>query len=118
MQVTRDLTDRVLTIDVGTENIAHDLGLGLEDLDPGGAAIVGANATMTVGHLPERDIAGASAMQLAATVTLRDLGILILGDHALHLHQQRGLRILTKRWALQELHGDIEALKLLEDQTW
>jgi hypothetical protein len=69
-----------------------------------------------VGHLPEHDLPRAGAIQLAATVALADLGLLVLGDHAPHLHQELGLRVLAVRGPLEEAHADPEALKLLEDQ--
>jgi hypothetical protein len=116
VQVVGDLADRLAGVDVGMEDLAHDPGLGLEDLDPRGAAVVGHDAAMAVGHLPEEDLAGAGAVELAAAVALGDLGALVFGDHALHLDQQRGLRILTERGALEKAHRDAEALELLEDQ--
>ena len=33
-QIERDLPDRASRLDVGVKDPAHDLGLGLEDLDP------------------------------------------------------------------------------------
>jgi hypothetical protein len=40
----------------------------------------------------------------------------ILGDHALHLYQQRRLRIVARRRTLQKPDLDPQALELLEDQ--
>jgi len=69
-----------------------------------------------VGDLPERDLARPGAIQLAATVALGDLGLLVFGDHALHLYQQRRLRIVSRRRTLQKPDLDPQALELLEDQ--
>ena len=98
------------------EDLAHHLGLGLVDLDPGSSSVGIDDAAVPVGALPERNLPGAGAVELAATVALGDLGLLVLGDHALHLDQQRRLRIVARRRALQELNGDAEALEFLEDQ--
>jgi len=116
VQVVRDLADRLAPVDVGAEDLAHDLGLGLEHLDPCGAALVGHDTAVAEGHLPEADLAGAGAVELAAPVALGDLRALVFGDHALHLHEQRGLRILAERRAFEEPHLAPEPLKLLEDQ--
>jgi hypothetical protein len=77
VQVVGDLADRLAPVDVGAEDLAHDLGLGLEDLDPRRAAVVGHHAAMAVGHLPEEDLAGAGAVELSAAVALGDLGALV-----------------------------------------
>ena len=71
---------------------------------------------MSVGGLPERDLALAGAVELPAPVALGDLRSLVLGDHALHLHQQRRLRVLAVRRPLEEPHTDPEPRKLLDDQ--
>src|SRR5215211_6818612 len=115
VQVVGDLAHRPLVLDVGAEDLAHDPGLGFEDLHPRRPA-VGHDASEAVGHLPEADLAGAGAVELAAPVALGDLGALVFGDHALHLDQQRGLRVGAQRRSLQEAHRHAEALELLEDQ--
>src|SRR6266508_2617073 len=79
-QLKRDLANRQAPLDVRVEDVAHDLGLGLEDLDPRRPATGGDDAAVSVGGLPERDLAGASAVELAAAVALGDLGLLVLGD--------------------------------------
>jgi hypothetical protein len=115
-QLKRDLANRQAPLDVRCEDLAHHLGLGLEDLDPGTPAPVGDHPAVPVGDLPERDLARPSAIQLPATVALGDLGLLVFGNHALHLHQQRRLRILARRRTLQKPDLDPQALELLEDQ--
>ena len=111
-QLKRDLPHRPAPLNVGVD----DLGLGLVDLDPRSSAVGIDNAAVAVGALPERDLAGAGAVELAATVALGDLGLLVLGDHSLHLDQQCRLRIVARCRALQEVNGDPEALQFLEDQ--
>ena len=116
-QRQRDLANRQSPLDVRVEDPAHGLGLGLVDLDPRPPALGIDDAAVPVGGLPERDLAGAGAVQLAAAVAFGDLGFLVLGDHALHLDQQRRLRIVAGRRAFQEPDGDSETLELLEDQN-
>ena len=116
-QFKRDLANRQAPLDVGSEDLAHNLGLGLEDLDPRRPAGGGHDAPVSVGGLPERDLPGAGAVELAAPVALGDLGLLVLGDHALHLDQQRRLRVVAGCRALQEPDGDPEPLEFLEDQN-
>jgi hypothetical protein len=82
---------------VGAEDLAHHLGLGLVDLDARGPARLGRQAAVAVGHLPEEDLALAGAVKLAAPVALGDLRPFVFGDHPLHLHQQRGLRVVRGR---------------------
>jgi len=98
------------------EDRADDLGLGLVDLDPRSAGVGVDDAAVPVGALPERDLPGAGAIKLAATVTLGDLRLLVLRDHTLHLDQQRRLWIVARFRALEEVNGDPEALEFLEDQ--
>jgi hypothetical protein len=115
-QLVCDLPDRQTPLNIRAEDLAHDLRLGLEELDPRPAALACNHSAMAVGRLPERDLPSTGAIELAAPVTLGDLRALVLGDHALHLHQQRRLGILAMRGTLQKPHADTEALKLLEDQ--
>ena len=58
----------------------------------------------------------AGAVELAAPVALGDLRPLILGDHSLHLHQQRRLRVLAVRRSFEEPHAHAEPCKLFDDQ--
>ena len=94
-QLKRELANRQAPLDVRCEDLAHDLGLGFEDLDPGSSPIGIDDSAVPVGDFPERDFSGAGAVELAATVALGHLGLLVLGDHALHLDQQRRLRIVA-----------------------
>ena len=80
------------------EDAPHHGGFGLVDLQvrrPGRRAA--GDPTVAVGGLPGGDLAGAGAEQLAAPVPFGDLGLLVLGDHALHLGEQRGLRVVGGR---------------------
>jgi hypothetical protein len=75
-QPKRDLANRQPSLDVRVEDLAHHLGLRLVDLDPRSAGIGIDDAAVPVGGLPERNLAGAGAVELAATVALGDLGLL------------------------------------------
>ena len=112
----RDLTDRAAVLDVGAEDPAHDLGLGLVDHHVRGVPRLRSDPPVAVGHLPEEHLAGASAVQLAAAVALGDLRALVFGDHALDLDQQLGLRVIAGRRTVEEADRHAEALELFEDQ--
>jgi hypothetical protein len=117
LELVGDLTHRASAVDVEREDLAHDQRLGLVDLKVSeGAVAVGENPTVAVGHTPEDHRAGAGSVQLAAAGAFGDLRALVLADHALHLDQQRGLRIGAHRGPLEEHHLDGELLELLEDQ--
>jgi hypothetical protein len=73
----------------------HHCGLGFIDLVvclAGGGAT--GNAAVAVWGFPGDDLPGAGPKQLAAPVAFGDLGLLVLGDHALHLGEQGGLRVV------------------------
>ncbi len=75
------------------------------------------NAAVAVGGLPGDDLAGAGPEQLAAPVAFGDLGLLIFGDHALHLGQQHRLRVFGgQSRGICECEGDPEAVQLVEHQ--
>ena len=100
------------------EDPPHHRGLGLVDLvvclAGGGAA---GNAAVAVGSLPGDDLAGAGPKQFAAPVAFGDLGFLVFGDHALHLGEQDGLRVVGGQpRGVGECHGDPEAVQLVEHQ--
>jgi len=115
VQVVGDLAHRAVPVDVGGEDLAHGLGFGLEDLNLP-AAVLGGCALVAVGHLPEADLAGAGAVELAATVALGDLRALVFGDHALHPDQQRGLWVGSRSGALEEHDGHIESREFFKDE--
>jgi hypothetical protein len=52
--------------------------------------------------------------QLAAPISLSDLGALILGNHALHLSKQLRLRVIGKRRRVVKKHCDAMACQLVE----
>ena len=100
------------------EDPPHHRGLGLVDLvvclAGGGAA---GDAAVAVGSLPGDDLAGAGPKQFAAPVAFGDLGLLVFGDHALHLGEQYRLRVVGGQpRGVGERDGDPEAVQLVEHQ--
>jgi hypothetical protein len=75
----------------------------------GGSAA--SNATVAVGRFPGDDLAGAGPEQFAAPVAFGDLGLLVFGDHALHLGEQHRLRVVGGQpWGVGERDVDPEAV--------
>ena len=91
-----DLPQRVPAVDVVVVDPPHDGGLGFEHLQPGRAVRVAGLAAVAVGGAPGRHFPGAGAKQLPAPVPFGDLRPFVLGDHALDLDEQAGLRIVIK----------------------
>jgi hypothetical protein len=82
----------------------------------GGGAGAG-DPPVSVAGLPGGDLPGAGAEQLAAAVPFGDLRFLVLGDHALHLREQRGLRVAGGQVrGVGEPHADPEAGQLVQDE--
>jgi len=77
------------------------------------------DAPVAVGGLPGGDLSGAGAEQLAAAVPLGDLRLLVFRDHALHLGEQRGVRVAGGQvGGVGEAHRDAEAGQFVETRTW
>ena len=75
------------------------------------------DAPVAVGGLPGDDLPGAGAEQLAPPVPFGDLGLLVFGDHALDLGEQRGLRVVrVQAGGVGEGHPDAEAGQLVQDE--
>jgi hypothetical protein len=99
------------------EDTPHYRGFGLEDLQVGWAVWLARNPAVAVGSLPGNHLAGPGTEQLAPPVPLADLGPLVLGDHALHLGEQPGLRVvLVQAGSVGEPHAHPEAGQLIEDE--
>ena len=84
------------------EDPADDVGLRFVDFQPGRSGAVAGQPAVAVGHPPGDDFPGAGAEQLAAAVAFGDLGPLVFGDHALHLGEQLGLRVVVDRGRVGE----------------
>src|SRR5450755_227730 len=98
----RDGTDAQRLRGVEIEDLAHHLGLRLDDFVIGRALLGLAHLAIAVRRAAEyADLALLGAMAFAAARPLQDLGALVFGDHALELQQQLvlgGLRL----WSLDE----------------
>lgn len=66
--------------------------------------------------MKEDGLAGAHLEQLAPPLPFGHLGLLVLGDHALHLDQQPSLRVVIEGRRVGEAHLDAEAGQLVEDE--
>jgi hypothetical protein len=111
-----DLAERLLLVHQGVVDPAHDLGLGQQYVVPRRLGLRLANVAVAVRRARQRvDCALSRPVQLAAPTAFGDLGALILGDHALDLHQQRVLRTVRRR-ALEEDDGNTARRKLLQQQ--
>jgi hypothetical protein len=112
-----DLRDRVVLLEVATEDLAHDRRLGLVDLEERVGVLGALDVPVAVrgaGH--DRDRAASGAVKLAAAAALSDLRPLVLGDHPLELAQQLILRGAGPLGLLREHDLDPGALELLEQQ--
>ena len=99
------------------EDPLHHRGLGLEDFQVRRDVWAAGDAPVAVGRLPGDHLAGAGAEQLAPPVPFADLGPLVLGDHALDLGEQPGLRVvLVQAGGIGEPHAHPEAGQLVEDE--
>jgi hypothetical protein len=115
VQVPGDLAERD-PLQVLGEDAAHDVGLGLVDLEVGRAGLAASDSAIPVGDLPEDGLTGAHPIQLATPVPLRHLGLLVLADHTLYLDEQPGLGVVVDRGRVGEDHRHPEAGQLVEDE--
>jgi hypothetical protein len=117
MQLPADLPDGGSGGPLG-EDAPHDRGLWFVDLQVGLAGRCAArHPPVSVGRLPGDDLTGAGAEQLAPPIPFADLRPLVFGNHALHLGEQGGLRIVgCQAGRVGERDGDPEAGQLIENQ--
>lgn len=117
VELPADLADGQPRGPVGEDALHHD-GFGFVDLLvrwPGGGAA--ADVAVAVGGFPGGDLSGSGPEQLAAPVAFGDLRFLVLGDHALNLGQQGGLRVISGQVrGVGEVHPDTEAGELVEHE--
>src|SRR5262245_62508634 len=106
--------DRGAVVGVAAEQLGHQRRLMLDHLVAGAA--FGGLADVVVaerGAAQHVDRTGLGAVGLAAPVPFGQLGLLILGEHALELHQQLVLGAVTAG-ALDELHPGPGPAELLD----
>ena len=99
------------------EDPPHDGGLGFEDHQPGRAVRVAGVAPVAVGGAPGQHLPVAGAEQLPAPVSFGDLRPLVLGDHALDLGEQLGLRVVGARTFQLSPHPPRQAARLFAGAT-
>lgn len=75
------------------------------------------NATVAEGNQAVDDLTSPSTEESSTTVAFGDLRAFVLGDDALHLNQQRGLRIVTKRRSIEVANLDSVSQQLVGDQN-
>ena len=92
-----------------TKDAPHDRRLWLVDLEVRGPFGAARNTPIAIRAFPGDHLASTRTPQLAATISLGDLGALILGNHALHLGEQMGLRVIGKWRRVVEEHRDAVA---------
>ena len=115
-QPAGQLGDGGAVVGVAAEQLGDQRGFVLDDLV--GGAGVRALADIPVaerGTGEHVDRPGLGAVGLAAPVAFQDLRLLVLGEHALELHQQLILGRVAAR-ALDELHPRAGAGELLDQQ--
>src|SRR6476469_335613 len=92
-----DLPHREIAFDIVPKDAPYNRCLWFVDFEMGGPVRAAGDAPIAVRALPCDHLASTRPPQLAAAVSLGDLGALILGDHALHLREQLGLRVIGQR---------------------
>ena len=102
----RDGTDAQRLRGVQIKDLAHHLGLRVDDLVVGRPVLGLAHVAIAIrGAAEYADLALLGAMAFAAARTLQDLGALVFGDHALELQQQLVLgRLRLRRFDEDRLH--------------
>src|SRR5262249_60071248 len=91
------LSNRLAAVDEVLEEASDHRRLRLIDLEPGRALMTTPHPAVAVGHQPKGDLTGPGTVQLPPPVALGDLGAFVLGDDALHLMQEPGLRVVKRR---------------------
>ena len=114
VELPTDLPHRKMVLDIVAKDAAHDRRLGFVDLEVCGSSDAARNASIPIGAFPRDHLTSTRAPQLTAAISLGDLRSLIFGDHALHLSEQLGLRIVGKGWGVMEQHRDAVARQLVD----
>jgi hypothetical protein len=109
-----DFPDGVPAAGVVGEDAPHGGGFGFEDHQPGRAGRVAGYPVVAVRRFPGDDLAGPGTEQLAAPVPFGNLRAFVLGNDALHLGEQPGLRVVIERWRVGEPHGHAVAGQFVE----
>jgi hypothetical protein len=109
-----DLADREPFVGVPVEDLPDDGSLVFTDDKTRREPVRGGDLAVAEGDLARDDRALAGTPELPATVALRDLGRLELGDRRLDLGHQPALGVVGGP-ALAKEHRDAKAAELVED---
>jgi hypothetical protein len=92
-------------------------GFRLVDLQPGRGVSASWHPAVAVGRFPGHHLAGSGPEQSAPPIAFGDLAALVLGNDALHLGEQPGLRVVGEGGCVAEQHPNPELGELVEDET-
>src|SRR6185437_12953027 len=113
---SHDLADGLLLVHQLVVDPAHDLCLGQQHIVPRRLGLRLAHVEVAVRRARHRvDCTLSRPVQLATTTALGDLRALVLGDHALDLHQERVFRGV-RRGPLEKDDGGPVLRELLQQQ--
>jgi chitinase len=115
VQPLEDLADGHPLVDEPAVERAHELGLGLVDLEPPAGAIAAGEVAIAVGRAAADEPAGAGLLELATAEALTQERALVLGDRALDLQEELVAGIVGDAVA-EELDRAAGAAELLQDQ--
>ena len=87
VELPGDLPHRQIALDIVPKDAPHDRRLWFIDLEMRGPLGAARNTPIAIGAFPGDDLAGTRAPELAATISLGDLGALILSNDPLHLSE-------------------------------
>ena len=97
-----------------SKDLAHELGLFRDHLDPASLAALARNPAISIWHLREHQHACSQLVQAATPCALHDLCAFVLGDHSLHCKQHLVLGALANR-PVDEVEIATGRLQLLAD---
>src|SRR5215207_9371187 len=116
-QPASQVGDGGAVVGVAAEQLGDQRRLVLEDLVGGPRMVAFAQVPVAEWGTGEHvDRPGAGTVDLAAPVALHQLGFLILGEHALELHQQLVFGGVAARAVVDELHPHPSPGELLDQQ--
>jgi hypothetical protein len=114
VELPGDLPHRQIIFDIVPKDASHDRPLGLVNFEVRGPVGAACDTPVTIRAFPGDHLASTRPPQLAAPISLSDLGTLILGNHALHLSKQLRLRVIGKWRRVVKKHRDAMACQLVE----
>jgi hypothetical protein len=116
IQTSADTPHRVAAGHKVIENALHHHCFCRIDLQVAGAGRTSGDAPVTIRHQAMDNLTSTSPEKPSAAVAFGYFGALILGDHTLHLNQQRCFRIIVKRGSIHIVDLDAMPGQLIGDQ--